>query len=133
VLGVIPIGPPQPGVKYNYYVQAKAGADDSAQSAGKVCEQPAPFLGTVVTSPTVCSVSMSSGGNAAFQYIWRYSTTANWTSAQADGLPTGCAATPDTCNFTMPATPGTYYVAVRTFDNVSTFGKWSNEVLCKKP
>ncbi len=135
VLSLNPSGPPQPGVKYNYYVQASDGTDESAESSAKVCEQPAPFLGTVtVTGGTVCSVSMSSGGNAAFQYIWNYSTTANWTSAQANGSATGCGITPDTCNFTMPVTAGTYFVAVRTFDiATSTYGKWSNEVQCKKP
>ena len=134
VLSLNPSGPPQPGVKYNYYVQARAGADDSAESSAKVCEQPAPFLGSVTTSATVCSVSLTTGANSAFQYIWNYSTAANWTSAQANGSATGCGTLPETCNFTMPVTPGTYFVAVRTFDiATSTYGKWSNEVQCKKP
>lgn len=135
VLGVLSVGPPQPGVKYNYYVQARAGADDSAESSAKVCEQPAPFLGSVVTSATVCSVTLSTGANAAFQYYWQYSTSANWTSAQAAGTPaTGCGTGVGSCNFTMPATTGTYHLAVRTYDIATgTFGKWSNEVQCKKP
>lgn len=134
VLSLNPSGPPQPGVKYNYYVQARAGADDSAESSAKICEQPAPFLGSVTTSATNCLVSMSSGGNSAFQYIWNYSTATNWTSAQANGSATGCGTSPSACDFVMPVTPGTYFVAVRTFDiATSTYGKWSNEVQCKKP
>ncbi len=136
VLGVFPVGPPQPGVKYNYYVQARAGVDDSAESSAKVCELPAPFLGAVTTSPTVCSVTLSSGANSAFQYFWNYSTSPNWTvPAQAGGTPApGCGTGPNDCNFTMPATPGTYHVAVRTYDIATgTYGKWSNEVQCKKP
>ena len=127
-----PSEPPLPGAKYNYYVQANAGTDLSADSAAKTCELPPPAFLSVTTSATVCSIALASGFNTSFRYEWDYGA-AGWTAAQASGiLAAGCGSTDSTCNFNMPVAAGTYFVAVRAFTLAGLYGKWSTEVPCKK-
>lgn len=124
--------PPQPGTKYNYFVQARAGSDDSAVSSAKVCEMPPPNISTVSTSPTVCSATLDLGVNSNFNYYWEYGTASGWSKTQVSGTPTLCGFSDYTCNFTMPLATGTYFLAVRTM-YAGVFGKWSDEVKCVKP
>jgi hypothetical protein len=136
--GTVPVSI-QPGVKYNYTVQARAGADDSVLSSSQTCELP---IAINIGSSTglVCSLPLALGSAVpGFLYEWQYSTVPGWTSSNGNGqgfIP--CATDPAVpCNFSLAAgsfaSGGTYYAAVRTFDGGAFYGKWSNEVACKKP
>lgn len=145
VLSEILASGPQPGVKYNYYVQASAGTDESAVSSPKVCEMPAPFIGVVSITLPNCTATITTGGNSIFDYHWQYGLSGGWTGSQAGGsgfavpifapFNTVCSyVSRGNCAFDMTSLPtGSYFLAVRTYDIATgTFGKWSNEVLCKK-
>lgn len=121
----------QPGVKYNYYVQARAGADDSAISAVKTCEIEAPIIaGSYVGS--VCSLTLTSGAVAGMQYQWAYSTSAHWTdNSPTSGNIIACGSGPS-CTYTMPSA-GTFYTSVRTHNGGGFYGKWQSlEAACKQ-
>jgi hypothetical protein len=126
--------PPQPGVKYNYYLQARAGVDDGILSPSVTCNMPAPEISGSLTG-TNCSLTITRGKSLAFTYEWAYGTTGDWTASQSSGLALGCSLSPNTpCNFNMIALPaGRYFAAVRTADITGRYGKWSSEIPCQRP